>query len=235
MLSYRIPFSLVAALLFACAAFSQTGNSVSPEAFQQQIIRKDIQLLDVRTAGEYQSGHITHALQADWNNRAQFTDRIQSVDKTRPVYIYCLSGGRSAAAATWMRQNGYDSVIELKGGINAWKNADKPVEGVAPVSAISLESYKAGIGSTGWTLVDFGAEWCPPCRKMEPVIGHLQQERGNTLHLLKIDGGTQTALMKELQVEGIPTFILYHDGKEMWRKQGIVALDEFNSQLNRFQ
>ena len=66
---------------------------------------------------------------------------------------------------------------------------------------------------------------------MEPVIGRLQRERGNALHLVKVDGGTQTDLMKQLQVEGIPTFILYHDGKEVWRKQGVVALDEFNAQL----
>jgi rhodanese-related sulfurtransferase len=222
---------LPALFSLSCTLRAQDKAVLSPDDFQKKVANKDVQLLDVRTAGEYQGGHISQALQADWNSRQQFVDRVQALDKHKAVYVYCLAGGRSAAAASWMRDNGYDSVIELKGGINAWKSANKPLEDVAPVSAIPLDTYKASINKTGWVLADFGAPWCPPCKKMQPVITQLQKDAGPSLTLVNIDGGAQTDLMKQLQVEGIPTFILYHNGKEVWRSQGITPLEEFKRQM----
>lgn len=221
--------------LFAGTLCAQTPNKteLSPDAFQQQIAQKDVQVLDVRTPGEYQKGHIANSLQADWNDRPQFIDRVAALDKTKPVYVYCLAGGRSAAAAEWMRANGYATVVGLKGGINAWKSADKPLEGVMAVKAVSLNEYQALVNRQGWILVDFGAVWCPPCKKMQPVIDQLIKEAGSALTLVNMDGGSQTELMKALKVEGLPTFILYKNGQEKWRKQGITTLEEFKQQLRK--
>jgi thioredoxin-like negative regulator of GroEL len=77
-------------------------------------------------------------------------------------------------------------------------------------------------------LVDFGAEWCPPCRKMEPILQSFAKDNADKVSLLKMDGGLETELMKMLKVEALPTFILYKDGKEIKRKQGLVSRDEFN-------
>jgi thioredoxin-like negative regulator of GroEL len=78
-------------------------------------------------------------------------------------------------------------------------------------------------------LVDFGAVWCPPCKKMEPVLQEFMAENDNKLMLLKMDGGIETELMKSLNVEALPTFILYVHGKEVKRKQGLVSKEEFNA------
>lgn len=226
----RIPV-LLFFLIFSFACNSQTNTSLTPADFQSGISKNNIQVLDVRTPGEFQSGHIQHSLLADWNNRAQFMDRVKYVDKAKPVYVYCLSGARSAAAAKWMRGNGYSAVYELKGGINAWKFSSLPLEGASNVKQMTVEEYQSQVGNSGLVLVDFGAEWCPPCIKMDPVIEQLKKDLGNKFKLLRIDAGIHIDIMKKMNVDQIPVFILYKDGKEIWRKQGVSEADEFKKQI----
>lgn len=222
-------------LLFAAVSCqSQPGNAdtkKSPDQFEQGIQSGNIQVLDVRKATEFKTGHIKNALQADWTNKDQFFDRIQYVDKDRPVYIYCIAGGRSAAAAEWMRSNGYKTVIELSGGLLAWKNAGKPVEGSSNEKQMTLEEYQASIPAGNTVLVDFGAEWCPPCVKMEPVLAAIKKDASLKFDFIKIDAGIHSELMKSMNIESIPVFIVYKNGKETWRKQGLVSQEELSAQL----
>jgi thioredoxin-like negative regulator of GroEL len=66
---------------------------------------------------------------------------------------------------------------------------------------------------------------------MYPVLAQLQAELKDQFKLVKIDGGMHTDVMKSLQVDGIPFFIIYKKGKETWRRQGVVALNELKSKL----
>lgn len=224
--------SLFLALAFSASmAFSQTAVA-DAEAFSKAISTGKVQVLDVRTADEYKSGHIDKSLQANWLDKKEFLDRTSHLDKSIPVYIYCLSGGRSAAAAEVLRANGY-KVTNLEGGITAWKAKNKPLVGVsANAKQTSMSAYNGQIRSTRMVLVDFGAEWCPPCKKMEPVLTQFMKENGKSVTLVKMDGGIETELMKTLNVDALPTFILYKDGKEYKRKQGIVTKEEFTSWIN---
>lgn len=217
--------------IVSCQAQTDSTYKVDPEAFEKGLSATGVQVLDVRTAGEYGSGHLAHALQADWTNKTQFYDRIQYVDKNRPVYIYCLAGGRSAAAATWMRNNGFKNVVELVGGINAWKFKGKPVEGLSNVPQMTLEQYKASIPADKTVLVDFGASWCPPCVQMAPVLDSLQKDPSLHFELLKIDAGIHTDLMKALDIEKIPYFLVYKNGKLEWDKDGVVSREKLIKQL----
>lgn len=223
--------SLVA--LISCQLFAQEVKQLTADEFEKgmAVPPDNIQVLDVRTGGEYQSGHLKHALQADWNNAAQFKERTAALDKSKPVYVYCLSGGRSAAAAQWLQQQGYSNVLALKGGINSWKQAGKPVEAAAAIAQMTMTDYKALIKDNGTYLVDFGAAWCPPCKKMEPVLEALKKQAGNTFKLIQVDGGIHTNVMTALKVTGIPTFIIYKNGKETWRKEGVFAIEEFKAAL----
>ncbi len=216
----------------SCKAQTDNFTSLSPEEFEKSLTKKNIQLLDVRTAGEFKAGHIKNALQADWTQNKQFIERIQYVDKDKPVYVYCLVGARSAAAADWMRKNGFSKVIELNGGINAWKSAGKQLEGSTHVPQMTVEQYWESISKTRTTLVDFGASWCPPCLKMNPVIEDLQNNKALKFLLVKIDASIHADVMKALNVEPIPLFIIYKEGKEVWRKQGVVTKEELLAQLN---
>jgi rhodanese-related sulfurtransferase len=84
--------------------------TISTTAFSKAIAQPDAQILDVRTAGEYQSGHIANALQANWLDPKEFKNRTQHLDKSKTIYIYCQSGGRSASAQTALIQAGFTLV-----------------------------------------------------------------------------------------------------------------------------
>lgn len=200
---------------------AQTGGTISVAAFEQKLKTPGIQILDVRTAGEYQGGHFNNSLQANWLDQKEFADRVQHIDKSNPVLVYCASGVRSAEAMNWMKQNGFSDVSNLRGGISAWRMEGKPLESKAAREELSMAAFAAST-KTGTILVDIGAEWCPPCVKMEPVLQQLQKEKGNQFNLVKVDGGIDIEVMKQLRSEGLPTFIVFKNGKETWRKQGIV-------------
>ncbi len=214
-------------LLMACNSGAQGAKEVSVDEFEKGITQPNIQLLDVRTAGEFRSGHLKGSLQANWNDQKEFTERTASLDKAKTVYIYCLSGGRSRAAAENLRNEGY-KVVELKGGINAWKRSDKPVEGASNEKQMTMTDYQQQITGKEYVLVDFGAEWCPPCRKMEPIVNNFLAAN-KAISFFKIDGGVHTDLMKTLNVDGLPTFILLKNGTEVWRYKGVLTAEELNA------
>ncbi len=201
-----------------------------PVEFEKKVQAIQPQLLDVRTAGEYQQSHMANALQADWNNPQQFADRIQYLDKSKPVFVYCAAGGRSAQAAKYLRDKGF-KVEDLQGGFASWKMEGKAVVTGIHKAQLTMGSYKDFIASSPVTLVDIGAEWCPPCVKMEPTLNSLQKDASLHFKLLKVDGGNDIDVMKEMKVEAIPTFIIYKKGKEVWRKQGVVSAEELKEKL----
>jgi rhodanese-related sulfurtransferase len=200
--------------------------------FDSIISMENVQILDVRTLEEYNTGHLKESMQADWYNQRQFEERIKSLDKTRPVYVYCLTGVRSEAATEMLIKNGFTSVFDLKGGLVAWNQAGKMLEGVTEVNQMSLKEYNTLVNLNGTVLVDFGAQWCPPCRKMEPFVEQLKQESGERYKVVNIDAATQTNLLTHMKVEALPVFIVYKNGKEVWRKQGLTTLEELKAQLN---
>jgi len=209
------------------------AGALTTTAFQQKMATPEIQLLDVRTAGEYQSGHLKNSLLADWNNQAEFTRRVKYLDKDKPVLVYCASGVRSAQAANWLAANGFHDVQNMQGGLSAWKMEGKPVEAPANAKQLAIQQYNAGVKAESVVLVDVGAEWCPPCKKMEPVLAQLQKELSGSYSLVKVDGGNDIDVMKELKVTDLPVFIIYKNGKETWRQQGVVELSELKKQLGK--
>jgi rhodanese-related sulfurtransferase len=226
--------SILFLLLLICTynVQAQDGSLVVKD-FEEIIRSKNPQILDVRTAGEFQNSHLKNSLQADWMNKDQFADRTQYLDKNKPLLVYCTSGSRSAAAAKWLLGNGFTDVQNLKGGLTSWKLEGKPVEATVSKLQLSIENYNILINSGDIVLIDFGAEWCPPCKKMEPVLLQLQNELPGQFTLVKIDGGNDIDVMKAQNVNALPVFIIYKKGKEVWRKQGVVELSELKEKLTK--
>ncbi len=217
-------------ILFSCTA--QTKTSLTADEFEKAISKDSVQLLDVRTPGEYSLGHIKNTLLANWNDKDEFNRRVSFIDKNKPVYVYCLAGGRSAAAAEKMRGMGFENVYELQGGINAWKAANKNLAGAATsAKQMSIEEFNTAINASKTVLVDFGAEWCPPCKKMEPVIKKLQADNTGKFTLVKVDGGNDEAILKEYKVTELPVFMIFKDGKMVWRKDGVADEKEIATHL----
>ena len=186
---------------------TQQPQTISASQFKAAIEKPGVQILDVRTAGEYQSGHIQNALQANWNDAKEFQDRTQHLDKSKPVYVYCQAGGRSAAAQSFLTEKGY-TVVNLEGGMSNWKMNQLPVEGNANAVQMRVADFDKVIAENKMVLVDIGATWCPPCRKMQPTVDQIKKEQGSNLYFLAVDGGVDMDVMKHLQFESLPTLSL---------------------------
>ncbi len=108
---------------------SQSGifKDVSPTEFSEGIKKEGIQLIDVRTSNEVNSGKIPGAINYDIYG-ADFKAQINALDKSKPVYVYCAVGGRSGKAMKMMKSMGFSEVYNLDGGMNAWKSKGLPVE-----------------------------------------------------------------------------------------------------------
>ncbi len=83
---------------------------------------QDIQIVDVRTPEETSYGVIEGATLIDFYDK-QFQAKLNELDKTKPVVVYCAVGGRSAKAAQIFAKEGFNTVYDLKGGYRAWKAA----------------------------------------------------------------------------------------------------------------
>lgn len=223
---------ILLAILVAGPTAAQQKD-VTATTFEQHISLPNAQLLDVRTPGEFKEGHIKNALQADWTSQEQFKERVKYLDKNKPVLVYCASGGRSGQAAEWLYNNGFKQVENLKGGFIQWKQENKPFEQIANTPQLSSDAYKKYTASSTTVLIEFGAEWCPPCKIMAPVVASVQRELKDQFKLVHLDGGINTDVMKQQNVAALPTFIVYKNGKEVWRKQGVTEKSELIKQLSR--
>ncbi len=72
-------------------------------------------------------------------------------------------------------------------------------------------------------LIDFYATWCGPCRAMEPVLHDLKSELGEQVRIVKIDVDKNTDLAVQMKVMGVPTFMLFQNGRELWRQPGVLT------------
>lgn len=94
---------------------------VNKKEFTKLLDKEGRQLVDVRTPGEIQQGKIADAMEMNFHD-ANFQNQLESLDKEKPVLIYCAAGGRSAKAVQMMKSMGFKEIYELDGGYNAWKN-----------------------------------------------------------------------------------------------------------------
>lgn len=83
-------------------------------------------------------------------------------------------------------------------------------------------------------LVDFFAEWCGPCKMMSPILKEVKEELQDKISIIKIDVDKNQSLASKYQVRGVPTFVLYKAGKQVWRQSGMVQKREILSVINSF-
>lgn len=140
----RIITSILA--LLGLAACSQQGyENMDVNAFASRIADQDVVLLDVRTAEEYDDGHIQNAINIDVKQDGFIEEAKSTLPVDKTIAVYCRSGKRSANAAGMLTKAGY-KIVNLEGGIMAWKDAGMPVEKNG--SAYEVDSFTTQNGKT---------------------------------------------------------------------------------------
>ncbi|MBL0099069.1 MAG: thioredoxin family protein [Saprospiraceae bacterium] len=94
--------------------------------------------------------------------------------------------------------------------------------------------YTEIINSETPTLVDFTATWCGPCKAMAPVLEQLAAKVGDKAKLIKIDVDTNPALSSKLNIQGVPTFVLYKR-RMLWRQSGMQSLAQLEKLIEGAQ
>ncbi|WP_296317331.1 rhodanese-like domain-containing protein [Winogradskyella sp. UBA3174] len=97
---------------------------VTAEEMQAIIELEDVQLVDVRSAKEYDELHVFNAQNIDFNSPT-FDEDISKLDKAKPVILYCKGGGRSAKCAEKLKDAGFTKIYDLEGGISKWQHSKK--------------------------------------------------------------------------------------------------------------
>ena len=80
-------------------------------------------------------------------------------------------------------------------------------------------------------LVDFTANWCGPCKSMAPILKQLKSELKDSISIIKINVDTNQALAAKYQVQGVPTFIVFKQGKQVWRQSGMQSISQLQQAL----
>jgi thioredoxin 1 len=204
---------------------NQVRQTIPVDQFEQKMAQTpNVQLVDVRTADEYSEGHLKNARNMNVN-REDYKEQFGTLDKNRPVFVYCLSGGRSGNAAKIMEKMGFKEIYNMEGGIMKWDNAGKPIEhGNAPPKAdgMTTDDLNKLVSQKKYVLVDYNAPWCAPCKKMLPILESLAQNKKDKLALVKINADDNKGLLKEKGISGIPYLELYLDGKLVWKHDGFI-------------
>ncbi|URC12997.1 thioredoxin domain-containing protein [Flavobacterium sp. B183] len=227
----KILFLILSVVLISCNE-KKSGiiEEITPKDFAEKIkTTENAQILDVRTPEEFESNHIDNAVNVNWNGD-DFEAKVAAYDKSKPVFVYCLSGGRSKKAAAKLNELGFTTIYELEGGIMKW-NAEGFSKPSTANAGMTIDEFNNLLKTDKKVLVDFYAEWCGPCKQMEPYLLKMQKEMADKVVIIRIDVDKNETLATQMKIEQLPTMILYENKTEKWKNIGFIKEEDLKKQL----
>lgn len=106
---------------------AKTVQLITVAEMEEAMKVDDVQLIDVRTEREYNKGHLVNAKNIIYQG-ANWDEQVASLDKDKPVYVYCAKGGRSAKCAALLEEAGFKKIFDLDGGVTQWVNEGKKLQ-----------------------------------------------------------------------------------------------------------
>ncbi|MCR9153031.1 MAG: thioredoxin [Croceimicrobium sp.] len=97
-----------------------------------------------------------------------------------------------------------------------------------------MASFKELIQSEKPVLIDFYADWCQPCKTLSPIIKQVKEQLGAKVSVLKIDVDKNPQLSQKLNIQGVPTLMIYRNGEQKWRQSGVLSAEAIIQQLQYF-
>lgn len=94
------------------------------------------------------------------------------------------------------------------------------------------ETFSEIVNSGKTVLVDFFAEWCGPCKMMQPILKELSTMIGDNVRIIKIDVDKNPMASSTFQVRGVPTLMIFKNGEIKWRQSGVVRADQLKQILD---
>jgi len=89
-----------------------------------------------------------------------------------------------------------------------------------------MSNFDTIINSENPVLIDFFATWCGPCKTLGPILKQVKESMGERISIIKIDVDKNQQIASKYQVRGVPTMILFQNGKQLWRQSGVLSKEE---------
>lgn len=222
---------IISFIIFSCnAQNAKDVKTIEAKDFAEKIAETpNAQILDVRTPEEFSGSHLDNAININWLGNSFVTD-VEKIDKTKPVFVYCKSGGRSQNAVNKLEELGFKNIYQLQGGILKWDAAglSKPSD---KVSGMSVQEYNKLVNSDKKVLINFYAEWCAPCKKMAPYLAKMQKEENENVVIIRLDADKNKTLMDALKISELPTLFVYEKGAIKWKHSGYISEEDLRKQI----